>query len=132
MQPGDGAVRCPGEEQPPSPARRQVPAAIMNGGGIRDSVEPGSVRLSDVLQIHPFGNTVDVVTLRGETLRRVFEHSVSAVEDGAGHFLQVSGEVAVQPRLGRGVRLVDCAVLVVNKGEFSMVTGCSARGNFVF
>ncbi|KAF0301226.1 5'-nucleotidase [Amphibalanus amphitrite] len=69
----------------------QVSAAIMNGGGIRESVAPGSVRLSDVLQIQPFGNTINVVTLRGATLRDVFEHSVSAVEEGAGRFLQVAG-----------------------------------------
>ena len=75
-------------------------AAVLNSGGIRDSAEPGAVRLSDVLQIQPFGNTMDVVALSGRTLRQVFEHSASAVEDGAGRFLQVSGEG--RPGLARG------------------------------
>ena len=57
-------------------------------------MEPGNITLSDALSIQPFGNTIDVVTLRGETLRKVFE--VSAL--GGGKFLQVSGEFTIRQR----------------------------------
>ena len=93
----------------------QVSAAIVNGGGIRESVEPGDITLADVMQIQPFGNTMDVVTLSGATLRGVFEHSVSQIADRAGRFLQVSGEkrrTRIQVCI---VNIIQCYIIGINK-----------------
>lgn len=78
--------------------------AITNGGGIRgDRIYPaGPITYKTLLSIHPFGNTVVLVTLTGEELKQVFEISGSALRvenDGCdssnraptGGFLQVSG-----------------------------------------
>nr|XP_046228876.1 snake venom 5'-nucleotidase-like [Scatophagus argus] len=73
----------------------QISASILNGGGIRTSVDErsgnGSITMEDVMSILPFGGTVDLMQLNGSTLREVFEHSAKRHGQGKGEFLQVSG-----------------------------------------
>lgn len=51
--------------------------------------------MEDVLAVAPFGNTMDVVALKGKHLRQVLEHSVKDYDlyavDPPGSLLQVSG-----------------------------------------
>ncbi|MDQ0220135.1 hypothetical protein ELQ35_22095 [Peribacillus cavernae] len=65
--------------------------AMQNGGGIRASMNDGDITLDEVLTVMPFGNTLVTVDLTGEEIIQALEHSVSAVETGAGQFMQVSG-----------------------------------------
>ena len=68
--------------------------ALHNGGGIRgDTLHPPSTAITRgmVLRELPFGNRAVVLELSGCTLRLVLEHSVSAIDEGSGRFLQVSG-----------------------------------------
>lgn len=69
--------------------------AMVNSGGIRASFDRGRITMGDLLNSFPFRNTFDIVVLRGDTVRRMLEHSVANMrEDGrndAGRFLQVSG-----------------------------------------
>ncbi len=55
----------------------------------------GSITLHDIYTAMPWSNTIDVVTIRGDTLKSVLEHSVSKYNindpDPGGRFLQVSG-----------------------------------------
>jgi len=87
----DGMVRSVLGMTPGSGEWSKASAAIVNSGGIRESVDPGNITQADIMSIHPFGNTVDVVLVTGRTLWKVFEHSVSGVEAMEGRFLQVSG-----------------------------------------
>uniref|UniRef100_A0A3Q0QTQ6 5'-nucleotidase n=1 Tax=Amphilophus citrinellus TaxID=61819 RepID=A0A3Q0QTQ6_AMPCI len=72
-----------------------VSACIINGGGIRTSIDErtrnGSVTMEDLISVLPFGGTFDLVELKGSTLRKAFEHSVKRHGLGTGEFLQVSG-----------------------------------------
>ncbi|KAK7906621.1 hypothetical protein WMY93_015233 [Mugilogobius chulae] len=72
-----------------------VSAAVFNGGGVRNSIDEetrnGSITVEDLLSVLPFGGTFDIVTLRGSTLRKAFEHSVHRYGQSSGEFLQVSG-----------------------------------------
>lgn len=72
-----------------------VSAALMNGGGVRNSIDEttrnGSMTMEDLLSVLPFGGTFDLVSLRGSTLRKAFEHSVHRHGQSTGEFLQVSG-----------------------------------------
>ncbi|KAM9840335.1 snake venom 5'-nucleotidase-like [Aulostomus maculatus] len=72
-----------------------VSACILNGGGIRTSVDEhtrnGSITMEDLISVLPFGGTFDLVQLKGSTLRKAFEHSVRRYGQSAGEFLQVSG-----------------------------------------
>ncbi len=71
-----------------------VALAFINSGGLRGSFEAGVITESDVLTVLPFGNTVDVVSVTGRTLRQVFERSAGRMSpDGkqtSGGFLQVT------------------------------------------
>ena len=92
-------------------ARYKTDFAIINGGGIRDtlpakayvpgagttflrpstgSTGPYDVLLGDAYTIFPFGNTVSVVNITGKNLWSALENGVSAYPT-AGRFPQVSG-----------------------------------------
>ena len=66
-------------------------AAIINGGGIRASIRKGEIKVKDVYTVLPFDNYIAGVKLTGRQVRQALEHGVSAVEEGAGRFPQVSG-----------------------------------------
>ncbi|XP_042362777.1 snake venom 5'-nucleotidase-like [Plectropomus leopardus] len=72
-----------------------IGASIANGGGIRTSIDErarnGSITSEDLIAVTPFGNTVDLVELKGTTLFKIFEHSVKRYGQSSGEFLQVSG-----------------------------------------
>uniref|UniRef100_A0A8C6LX01 5'-nucleotidase n=1 Tax=Nothobranchius furzeri TaxID=105023 RepID=A0A8C6LX01_NOTFU len=72
-----------------------VSACIMNGGGIRSSINErtsnGSITMEDLLAVLPFGGTFDLVHLKGSTLKKAFEHSVKRHGSRSGEFLQVAG-----------------------------------------
>jgi 2',3'-cyclic-nucleotide 2'-phosphodiesterase / 3'-nucleotidase / 5'-nucleotidase len=64
--------------------------AIMNSGGVRAPLEAGPITWGDVFHVHPFGNMLVVLELRGSDLRAAIEHGVR------GNWIQsqVSGLVA--------------------------------------
>lgn len=68
--------------------------AIANGGGIRGdrTYDAGTVLTrKDILSELPFGNAAVLIELSGADLLATLENGVSAVEDTAGRFPQVSG-----------------------------------------
>ena len=72
--------------------------AIINSGGIRNSLDVGDISFSSMKGTIPFGNTIDIVTLQGGNLKAVLEFSAIklALTKGGG-FLQVSG-MLVEPQ----------------------------------
>ncbi|XP_021964441.1 snake venom 5'-nucleotidase [Folsomia candida] len=76
-----------------------VTMAIMNGGGVRASIDEesknGSISMDDILTVLPFSNTIDLIEIQGNHLREAFEFSVQDYDPKgfhlAGKFLQVSG-----------------------------------------
>jgi 5'-nucleotidase / UDP-sugar diphosphatase len=64
--------------------------AIMNAGGVRDSLPEGKVTYRDVLKVQPFGNQLSVVRLSGAELRTYLE-SVARMTPGSGAFPQTVG-----------------------------------------
>ena len=69
----------------------QADIGFANGGGIRNTIAQGDITLGNILEVHPFGNTIVTFDLTGAQLLTALENSVSAVEDVSGRFLQVSG-----------------------------------------
>lgn len=65
--------------------------AITNGGGIRASIDAGSVTKKDLNTVLPFGNTVSVVYVTGAELLESLEASTYCTPDAIGGFPQVSG-----------------------------------------
>ncbi|XP_072044178.1 snake venom 5'-nucleotidase-like [Amphiura filiformis] len=68
-----------------------VSMAVINAGAIRASIDKGEIRVRDVHEVLPFGNTFDAVEIKGKYIREMLEHSAAGYEDYSGRFLQVSG-----------------------------------------
>lgn len=65
-------------------------AAVMNGGGIRDSIKQGDVTLGAVYTVLPFSGTVVTMNLLGQDLLAMLEKSAELPE-GSGGKLQTYG-----------------------------------------
>ena len=73
--------------------------ALMNSGGVRDSIPAGTIAYRDVLKAQPFGNTVSVVTLSGAELLDYLRWAAKA-SVGSGAYPQTAG---VRLRIVAGV-----------------------------
>ena len=70
--------------------------AIMNSGGIKSKILEDTLSMEDLLKILPYKNTIDVLELKGSTIRKVLEKStllLSSKKEDLGSFLQVSGKL---------------------------------------
>lgn len=84
--------------------------AIMNAGGVRDSLPDGKVTYRDVLKVQPFGNQISLVRLTGAELLKYLE-AVARMTPGSGGFPQtvgaqmvIEGGVLKEPRVqGRAI-----------------------------
>ena len=54
-----------------------------------------NITLEDLNIISPFGNTADIIEVKGQVLKQAFEHGVRSVEDLKGRFPQVSGKLMI-------------------------------------
>jgi 5'-nucleotidase / UDP-sugar diphosphatase len=83
--------------------------AITNGGGIRGNrvLAAGSgLTRKDILTELPFGNLDVLIELRGADLLAALENGVSAVEQKAGRFPQISGMIVTyDPKAESGKRI---------------------------
>ena len=52
-----------------------------------------NITLEDLNRISPFGNTADIIEIKGRVLKKAFEHGVGGVEGLKGRFPQVSGKL---------------------------------------
>lgn len=83
-----------------------VEIVISNGGGLRASIDKGTVTMGEVLTVLPFQNTLATFQISGKDLVAGLEGGLSQVEDGAGRFPQVAGlkysfDKSVAPNAGR-------------------------------
>jgi 5'-nucleotidase/UDP-sugar diphosphatase len=70
--------------------RTHADFAIVNAGGVRDSLPAGKLNYKDVLKVHPFGNTIVTVDLRGDEVLH-YLNAAAAMTPGAGAFAQFAG-----------------------------------------
>lgn len=84
---------------------------FVNGGNIRVDIQPGDITFGKVAELFPFGNTIQVKKITGETLLAVLEHSVSGYPAAQGGFLQVSGlKFEFDPAQPVGSRVIEVIV----------------------
>ncbi|MCL2054763.1 MAG: 5'-nucleotidase C-terminal domain-containing protein [Oscillospiraceae bacterium] len=90
--------------------------AIYNGGGIRESIEPGEITMGQVLTVLPFSNLVVTVQLSGADILKALEHGVSEYPELAGSYVQVAGlEFEFDPVAESGKRI---ATVKLSDGSF--------------
>ena len=64
--------------------------AVVNAGGVRDSLPPGKLTYKDVLKVQPFGNTTVTVDLTGKEVMD-YLNAAAKMSVGAGAFAQFAG-----------------------------------------
>ncbi|WP_174874340.1 bifunctional UDP-sugar hydrolase/5'-nucleotidase UshA [Vogesella oryzae] len=72
--------------------------AIMNAGGIRDSLPEGKISYKDILKVQPFGNTLVYIDMSGQEALDYLK-AAARMSAGSGAFAQFSG---VQLRIAGG------------------------------
>ena len=68
-----------------------VDGAITNGGGIRATINAGDITKNDINTVLPFGNTLNIIKIKGSELLEVLEASTFCTPDAIGGFPQVAG-----------------------------------------
>lgn len=68
-----------------------ITIAIQNGGGLRASIDAGTVTMGEVLTVLPFQNSLASFQLKGSDIVTALENGLSQIEEVAGRFPQVSG-----------------------------------------
>lgn len=68
--------------------------ALVNGGGVRASMNAGPLSFEEAITVQPFGNTLVILDLTGKQLKTALEHGVSKWSEGKGQFLHVSKGMA--------------------------------------
>ncbi|QFT94014.1 Trifunctional nucleotide phosphoesterase protein YfkN precursor [Roseovarius sp. THAF9] len=92
-------------------ADQGVEIALMNGGGVRASINAGPVTMGEVLTVLPFQNTLSTFRIDGATLKEALENGVSQFGEGAGRFPQVAGMTFVfDPSAEVGSRITEVTV----------------------
>ena len=67
--------------------------AVCNGGDLRTSLPAGDVTQRDIMSVMPFGNTIQLVEVKGQVIYEMLEHSVYGYPATFGGFLNVSGAI---------------------------------------
>ena len=70
--------------------RTHADLAVINSGGVRDSLPAGKLTYKDLLKVQPFGNTIATVELRGSELL-AYLTAVLKMSPGSGAFPQFAG-----------------------------------------
>ena len=68
--------------------------AVMNSGGVRDSIADGKITYKDVLKVQPFGNSIVYADLTGQEVQ-TYMNAMATMTAGSGAFPQFAGIRAV-------------------------------------
>ncbi|MCR5121746.1 MAG: 5'-nucleotidase C-terminal domain-containing protein, partial [Ruminococcus sp.] len=91
--------------------------AILNGGGIRKTIQAGDIRYLDLMNTLPFGNSICVSKVTGQQILDYLENNVSSYPKENGGFPNVSGiEYTID-------KSIESTAAVNEFGEFTGVTG---------
>ncbi len=89
--------------------------AITNGGGIRASIEKGTIKVGDIISVLPFGNYVITKRVSGQDIIDSIEHGISDYPATKGAFPHVAGiRVTFDESKPAGSRVVE---IKTNSGE---------------
>ena len=123
--------------------------AVMNSGGIRTNLNAGNITRGEVLEILPFGNSLQKAEISGKAVREMLEHSVFGYPATFGGFLNVSGlNFTFDPSQPVGQRVQDIFIggeildenkiytiggvdfLFMGGDDYTMLKGLKVLGNY--
>ncbi|AWN22305.1 multifunctional 2',3'-cyclic-nucleotide 2'-phosphodiesterase/5'-nucleotidase/3'-nucleotidase [Deinococcus irradiatisoli] len=85
---------------------------LVNGGGVRASIDKGPITYEEAITVQPFGNTLTLLDLTGAELKQALEYGVATWAEGKGQFLNVSKGMSYTFDLSKpaGQRLVSASL----------------------
>ena len=85
--------------------------AVINGGGIRETIPAGEITRGQIISVFPFGNYAVTKQITGQGIREMLEHSVRYAPALTGGFLQVSGlRFSYDPQKPAGQRVGEILI----------------------
>jgi 5'-nucleotidase / UDP-sugar diphosphatase len=86
--------------------------ALINGGGVRGGLSPGKITYENAISVQPFNNTLVILELTGEEIRRALEYGVEGIPEGRGQFLHVSrgSSYVFDPSRPRGQQVTEAII----------------------
>lgn len=94
--------------------------ALINGGGIRASIDAGDITINDCFKVFSFNNTVCTAAMSGQQILDALEFGARATPAEVGGFLQVSG-------IRFDINLVTSPVVLDEKGMCSHIADSERR-----
>ncbi|WP_045387427.1 bifunctional UDP-sugar hydrolase/5'-nucleotidase [Falsirhodobacter sp. alg1] len=92
-------------------ADQGVQISLVNGGGLRASIDQGPVTMGEVLTVLPFLNTLSTFQITGAQLAAALENGASQIAEGGGRFTQVAGmSYTIDTNAPVGERISDILV----------------------
>ncbi len=101
--------------------------AVLNAGGVRDSLPAGELTYKDVLKVQPFGNTIVTVDLTGQEVL-AYLGAVAKMSVGSGAFPQFAGISLVIDTGAVGNVAIQGAPLDLNKTYKMAINNFVAAG----
>lgn len=99
-------------------AKTKADVALTNGGGIRSSINEGTITVGNIITVLPFGNYVITKEITGADLKTALEHGLSKYPDSNGAFPQFGGIVVdFDPKKPVGQRITN--ITFKNKKKFN-------------
>lgn len=80
----------------------RVDVAILNNGGIRNTLPAGTISEGHVIMVLPFENRIEVVKMKGETLARVF----AQMGKGGINGISSNADVTYSPQVGECTKIL--------------------------
>lgn len=109
--------------------------AINNGGSLRADIPAGPLRYGDLFEAMPFDNHFALVTLRGETLRKLLaenltsEHGILSIAGMRATAECVAGQLVVKLRRDDGSEIKDQDLLKLATSDFLASGGDGLLGS---
>lgn len=94
-------------------ALKDADIALMNGGGIRASIDQGDITMGELRTVMPFGNTLYVLDVTGQQLKDGLENGISGAKsaDLPGKFPQIAGmKFKWDPAQPAGAKVFDVQI----------------------
>ena len=103
--------------------------AVVNSGGVRDSIAPGAITYKDVLKVQPFANTVCTADLSGKEVLE-YLNVAAKMSQGSGAFPQFAGvELEIAGGVAGNVRIKGAALDVGKTYRISVNNFQAAGGD---
>lgn len=85
---------------------------FMNAGGVRASLEPGEITYGEAVTVQPFNNTLVLLDLTGDEIRKTLEFGSGGAADGSGGLIHVSANSSytVDASKPQGQRVVKITI----------------------